>query len=162
MSGINCIAALKALGEETRLRILRLLFKQPMSVNEIAEKLDVSQYNISKHLRIMREAGLLELEKQGKQRLYSVVDDLKTQVAANNNILDLGCCTFRLDRPRPRSSRGAVGSAPEDTLRAPMPAQVRAVQVNEGDTVEAGQTLGLLIRLVHRGHIGATRVPLTE
>ena len=98
MSGINCIAALKALGEETRLRILRLLFKQPMSVNEIAEKLDVSQYNISKHLRIMREAGLLELEKQGKQRLYSVVDDLKTQVAANNNILDLGCCTFRLDK----------------------------------------------------------------
>ena len=96
--GINCIAALKALGEETRLRILRLLFKQPLSVNEISERLDVSQYNISKHLRVMREAGLLELEKQGKQRLYSVVQDLKAQVAANNNILDLGCCTFRLDK----------------------------------------------------------------
>ena len=46
----------------------------------------------------MREAGLLELEKQGKQRLYFVVDDLKARVTANNNILDLGCCTFRLDK----------------------------------------------------------------
>lgn len=95
---MNCIAALRALGEETRLRILRLLFKEPLSVNEIAERLGVSQYNVSKHLRIMREAGLLELEKQGKQRLYSIVDDLKAKVAANNNILDLGCCTFRLDK----------------------------------------------------------------
>jgi DNA-binding transcriptional ArsR family regulator len=98
MTGLDCIAALKALGEETRLRILRLLFKEPLSVNEIAEHLGVSQYNVSKHLRIMREAGLLETEKQGQQRLYSVVPDLKAQVTANNNILDLGCCTFRLDK----------------------------------------------------------------
>ena len=98
MTGLDCIAALKALGEATRLRILRLLFKEPLSVNEIAERLGVSQYNVSKHLRIMREAGLLETEKQGQQRLYSVVLDLKAQMEANNKILDLGCCTFRLDK----------------------------------------------------------------
>jgi DNA-binding transcriptional ArsR family regulator len=98
VTGLNCIGALKALGEETRLRILRLLFKEGLNVSEIAERLNVSQYNVSKHLRIMREAGLLEMEKQGKQRLYSVVDALKAQVAANNNVLDLGCCTFRPDR----------------------------------------------------------------
>ena len=98
MTGLDCIAALKALGEETRLRILRLLFKEQLSVNEISERLQVSQYNVSKHLRIMREAGLLETEKRGKQRLYAVADKLKSQVAANNNVLDLGCCTFRLDK----------------------------------------------------------------
>ena len=98
MNGLDCISALKALGEETRLRTLRLLFKRPMSVNEISESLKVSQYNVSKHLRIMREAGLLESEKQGKQRLYVVAENLRNQVAANNNILDLGCCTFRLDQ----------------------------------------------------------------
>ena len=98
MTGVDCIAALKALSEETRLRILRLLFKQELSVNEITDRLDVSQYNVSKHLRIMREAGLLKSEKRGKQRFYSVADELKSQVAANNNILDLGCCTFRLDK----------------------------------------------------------------
>lgn len=98
MRGLDCIAALKALGEETRLRILSLLMKEQLSVNEISEQLNVSQYNVSKHLRIMREAGLLETEKQGKQRLYAVAGNLKSQVAANNNVLDLGCCTFRLDR----------------------------------------------------------------
>ena len=98
MTGLNCIAALKALGEETRLRILRLLFKEQMSVNEIANRLKASQYNVSKHLRIMREAGLLEVEKQGKERLYGVTHKLKSQVEANDNVLDLGCCTFRFDR----------------------------------------------------------------
>ena len=98
MTGRDCIAALKALGEKTRLRILRLLFKESLSVNEIAERLQVSQYNVSKHLRVMREAGLLETEKDGKQRLYSVSNKLRTQVAANNNVLDLGCCTFRCDQ----------------------------------------------------------------
>ena len=96
--GFDCISALKALGEGTRLRMLRLLFKHPLSVNEISERLKVSQYNASKHLRILREAGLLETEKAGKQRLYGVAARLKRHLAANNNILDLGCCTFRLDK----------------------------------------------------------------
>lgn len=97
MTGLDCIAALKALGEETRLRILRLLFKEQMSVNEITDRLKASQYNVSKHLRIMREAGLLEVEKRGKARLYGVASKLKSRAAANNNVLDLGCCTFRFD-----------------------------------------------------------------
>src|SRR5215510_8967085 len=98
MTGLDCISALKALGEETRLRMLRLLFKEPMSVTLISEHLNVSQYNVSKHLRIMREAGLLEIEKRGQQRLYTVAARLKSHVAANNQVLDLGCCLFRLDK----------------------------------------------------------------
>jgi DNA-binding transcriptional ArsR family regulator len=98
MKGRDCIDALKALGEETRLRVLTLLFKERLSVTEISERLNASQYNISKHLRIMREAGLLEIEKRGQQRLYTVANKLKSQVTANNNTLDLGCCTFRLDK----------------------------------------------------------------
>jgi len=70
--------------------------------------LKASQYNISKHLRIMREAGLLEVEKREKQRLYSVVSDLKARVAANNNILDLGCSTFRLDKLAARAPGGNI------------------------------------------------------
>jgi DNA-binding transcriptional ArsR family regulator len=98
VKGLDCIAALKALGEQTRLRILRLLFKERLSVTEISERLNASQYNISKHLRIMREAGLLEIEKRGQQHLYTVASKLKSQAAANNRTLDLGCCTFRLDK----------------------------------------------------------------
>lgn len=98
LRGIDCVVALKALAEETRLRILQLLLKEPLSVNDISERLDVSQYNISKHLRTMREAGLLKVKKQGRQHLYLVTPNLRLQVAANRNILDLGCCTFELDK----------------------------------------------------------------
>jgi DNA-binding transcriptional ArsR family regulator len=98
ISGLDCIAALKALGEESRLRILRLLFAEALSVSEITERLGLSQYNVSKHLRIMREAGLLESEKQGKLRFHRISGNLKKQASANDNVLDLGCCTFRLDK----------------------------------------------------------------
>jgi acetyl/propionyl-CoA carboxylase alpha subunit len=56
-------------------------------------------------------------------------------------------CTYKLERPTDwgaRRPRGAAGGTPQDNLRAPMPAQVRAVQVSEGDSVEAGQTVLLL------------------
>lgn len=98
MKGIDCITALKALGELNRMRIVRLLLQKQMGVNEIAEQLDISQYNVSKHLRILKEAGLLEMEKQGKLRLYTVIPNLKDQLAANANVLELDCCTFRFDK----------------------------------------------------------------
>jgi len=98
MTGLSCIVALRALGEETRLRILRLLLKEALSVNQIAGRLKVSEYNVSKHLRVMKEAGLLEIEKQGQQRFYRVVEQLKSQADKSAPILDLGCCTFRIDR----------------------------------------------------------------
>lgn len=98
VTGFDCITALKALGEETRLRMLRLLINDQLSVNDISERLGVSQYNVSKHLRVMREAGLLETEKDGKQRLYTVSEKFRAQLAENQNVLDLGCCTFRCDK----------------------------------------------------------------
>ena len=98
VTGIDCIAALKALGELHRLRIIRLLLKHQLGVNQISQRLRMSQYNVSKHLRILKEAGLVEMQKYRQQRLYSVVRSLKSQLAANKNVLDLGCCTFRFDK----------------------------------------------------------------
>jgi DNA-binding transcriptional ArsR family regulator len=95
---IDCIPALKALGEESRMRIVGLLLKGSRSVNEIAEELEISQYNVSKHLRILRDAGLLETEKDGQQRLYGLAEDLNTHLAENKNILDLGCCQFDFNK----------------------------------------------------------------
>ena len=97
MKGTACISVLKALGDETRLRIVRLLARAALSVNEIAEKLNVTHYNVSKHLRILRHAGLLECEKQGKERHYAITRKLRAQLTANGGVLDLGCCTFRFD-----------------------------------------------------------------
>ncbi len=98
MDGLGCVPALRALGEETRLRMLRLLLDRQMSVGEIADNLGVTQYNVSRHLKVLREAGLLEIEKQGQQRLYRVPVGLRKCVPAAGSILDLGCCTFQLDK----------------------------------------------------------------
>ena len=98
MTGLKCMAVLKALGELNRLRIIRLLLKEQLGVNAIAHRLKMSEYNVSKHLRILKEAGLLEMQKSGKQRLYEVVPNLRDQVAANGNVLQLQCCTFRFDK----------------------------------------------------------------
>lgn len=97
MSGIDCITALKALGELNRMRILHLLLKGRSGVNDISERLEISQYNVSKHLRILKEAGLVDVEKQGQQRLYSVRPSLKRGFSANGSVLDLGCCSFHFD-----------------------------------------------------------------
>jgi DNA-binding transcriptional ArsR family regulator len=98
VKGLDCIAALKALGEENRLRILRLLSTKQFGVGEISDRLDLSSYNVSKHLRILREAGLVEGEKRGQQRRYGLTSALREQLKANQNVLDLGCCTFRFDQ----------------------------------------------------------------
>ena len=98
MTGIDCIAALKALGELNRMRIVRLLLREQLGVNQISKRLELSQYNVSKHLRVLKEAGLVEMEKEGQQRLYAVVPRLKNQLAASKNVLELGCCTFRFDK----------------------------------------------------------------
>jgi DNA-binding transcriptional ArsR family regulator len=92
------MAVMKALGEINRLRIMRLALKEQLGVSAIAHRLRISQYNASKHLRILKEAGLLEMEKSGRQRLYGVAPDLKDKLAADQNVLELGCCTFRFDK----------------------------------------------------------------
>jgi DNA-binding transcriptional ArsR family regulator len=92
----DCVTALRALGEETRVRIVALLMEQPMDVGAISDALDVSQYNVSKHLRVLREAGLLEVEKEGRQRRYALPEAIKRDAAAGR-VLDLGCCSFQFD-----------------------------------------------------------------
>lgn len=95
MTTNECIPALRALGEETRLRLLNLLAREQLTVTQIVERLSLPQYTISKHLRVLREAGLLDLERSGRERRYSLNARWK-QTAARKGILDLGCCSFRL------------------------------------------------------------------
>ena len=91
----ECIPLLKALADETRWRIVRELLSKTLTVTELTERLGVTQYNISKHLRILREAGIVTTEKQGKNLNCTVDPELKQKIARNKNELELGCCTFR-------------------------------------------------------------------
>lgn len=65
----------KIFGDQTRLRILDLLLNKPLCVNEISEKLDVSQSAISHQLKILRLSNLVKAEKNGKKVYYSISDN---------------------------------------------------------------------------------------
>ena len=95
--GHDCESALKALGEDNRVRIIGLLMDAPLGVCEIARRLGTSYYNVSKHLRILREAGLLDVEKHGRERLYVVPERIRRS-RARARVLELGCCSFRFDQ----------------------------------------------------------------
>lgn len=95
---MDCLPVLRALGEINRMRIVRLLLKKQMSVNEISESLAMSQYNVSKHLKLLRAAQLVDMEPRGKLRLYTVAPSLKSKVGPRGDVLELDCCTFRFDR----------------------------------------------------------------
>jgi ArsR family transcriptional regulator len=62
----------KAIADETRQKIMNLVCCNSLSVNEIVEKLDVSQPTVSHHLAILREAGLVTVREEGKQTFYSL------------------------------------------------------------------------------------------
>ena len=62
--------AFNAVAEPQRRRILTLLKGQERSVNELAGALRVSQSRVSKHLRVLREVGLVSVREAGQQRLY--------------------------------------------------------------------------------------------
>jgi ArsR family transcriptional regulator len=69
------LAILRALGDEMRLRILRALFEKPRNVSELVNVLDVSQPDVSHHLRRLREAGLVEGKRTGRRICYEIVED---------------------------------------------------------------------------------------
>jgi DNA-binding transcriptional ArsR family regulator len=62
----------KALADATRQKIMNLVCCTWLSVNEIVEKLDVSQPTVSHHLAILREAELVSVREEGKQTFYSL------------------------------------------------------------------------------------------
>ncbi len=62
----------KALSDETRLRILSLLNKGEICVCDIAETLQMTQPNISFHLGMLKEAGLIKDKKDGRWVHYSI------------------------------------------------------------------------------------------
>lgn len=64
--------ALDALGSPIRREILRALRAKPLAVHEIADRFPVSRPAISRHLRTLEEAGLVEVEAAGKYSLYAV------------------------------------------------------------------------------------------
>jgi DNA-binding transcriptional ArsR family regulator len=62
------------LGESYRLRILQLLERRPKNVGELVNELNGNQSNVSKHLQILHQAGIVDRIRDGNNIVYSLKD----------------------------------------------------------------------------------------
>jgi DNA-binding transcriptional ArsR family regulator len=65
---------LKTLANPKRLEIIHLLADEPREVSRLAEELGISQPNVSQHLALMRSAGVVEAEREGREVRYRLSD----------------------------------------------------------------------------------------
>lgn len=77
----------KALADETRLRLLRLLSRSPLNVNEVIDILRMGQSRISRHLRILAEAGLVTRRREGTWIYYERSPDPDDKLVADMLVL---------------------------------------------------------------------------
>ena len=65
-------ATFEVVAEESRRRILDLLVEEERAVGDLADRLALSQPTVSKHLKVLREAGLVESRVDAQRRIYRV------------------------------------------------------------------------------------------
>ena len=92
----NWETQLKALSDVTRLKILDTLLKQHLNVDELAAAVRISKYSASRHLRVLRDAGIIRSRKQGRCLVNTITDNFLTGIE-KHKVLDLGCCQFHFD-----------------------------------------------------------------
>jgi DNA-binding transcriptional ArsR family regulator len=63
-------AVMHALADESRRTMLEILRTQPATAGELADALPIARPGVSRHLRVLREAGLVEVEQQAQFRIY--------------------------------------------------------------------------------------------
>ena len=65
-------AALRALADDGRRRMLEALADGPATAGELAALLPIARPGVSRHLRVLREAGLVEVRQEAQRRVYSL------------------------------------------------------------------------------------------
>ncbi len=90
----NCVTQLKVLADETRMMVLREIKDQGKTVSEINKKIKIDQSLLSHHLKILRDAGLVEVIRQGKFNLYKLSAEITSSAGSSKQTIDLGCCSL--------------------------------------------------------------------
>jgi DNA-binding transcriptional ArsR family regulator len=73
-------AVLRALADESRRTMLEALTRGPATAGELAALLPIARPGVSRHLRVLREAGLVEVRQEGQRRVYSLDPEPLTEV----------------------------------------------------------------------------------
>jgi DNA-binding transcriptional ArsR family regulator len=82
-------AALRAVADGSRRTLLEAMARGPITVNELAALLPIARPGVSRHLRVLREAGLVDVRQESQRRIYSLrpqpleeIDDWLSQYRA--------------------------------------------------------------------------------
>ncbi len=110
---------LKAAGEATRLRILALLAEAELTVSDLTDILRQSQPRLSRHLRLLAEAGLVERFREGSWAFFRLAERGGGAAIARSLIarLDSGDATILRDRERLTAVRSARAAAAQNYFR---------------------------------------------
>lgn len=93
LSSAKCAAMLRAVGDETRLRILESLLVKERCVTDLVREIRRGQPHVSHHLRILREAGLVEGLRNGKRVCYRIAPNVHRALRGTRSpTLEFGCC----------------------------------------------------------------------
>lgn len=94
----QCARKLRALADADRLRIIACLRAGPKNVSEIAAELEAQLVNVSHHLGVLRNAELVEVERQGRFVVYRLHPDVYQHCPEPERAdhLNLGCCRLEL------------------------------------------------------------------
>jgi DNA-binding transcriptional ArsR family regulator len=75
-------AVLQALADPSRRTVLEILRDHPATAGELAEALPIARPGVSRHLRVLREAGLVDVRQEAQRRIYSLRPDPLAEVDA--------------------------------------------------------------------------------
>ncbi len=80
----SCAALLKAIADDTRLAVVRQLLEGARHVGELNEELQVEQSLLSHHLKVLREMGIVEAQRDGKAVLYRLAPQMEAAAGQSN------------------------------------------------------------------------------
>ena len=98
LNTIECAKVLKAMADVSRLRILNVLGDKMKSVTELMNELKLPQSNLSHHLAVLRNAGLVQTLRIGRIIKYQLHPAVCEQLpkSKQKSRIDLGCCSVDL------------------------------------------------------------------
>jgi len=122
---MSLVDLFSALADPTRCRVVEMLHERARPVHELAAEFDISRPAISRHLKVLKDAGLVVEEKSGRENLYSLQrsklkpmqDWLEKHRAGKAQVKK--AVTKKPAQPKPVAEIAAVAPAPEPVVATP-------------------------------------------
>jgi ArsR family transcriptional regulator len=111
----ECSKYLRALADGDRLKIVQCLQDGPMSVGAVTRRLASRLANVSHHLRLLQQAGVVERRKEGRFVIYALSRKIHRPTPAGRggpDALEFGCCRIELGQRKDQAAGGGADNAP--------------------------------------------------